>query len=416
MFSPNQLYDYLRYYLHTNKKDALVRNFIINGSRDLRFLSTSNCDYIDGDGSFNLQIDNNAPLKKSYGLIEMHDQEPIDLNILHHETVKNIDSDSFRHCFSVDDFVYAVSSSPYSPIICHSERNSNTISKFTKNNFIPVHFWSHAITSRYWFNHYRMLEKSNLHLPTHRFGAYIRGLSGSREYRSKILTDFSKFNIDVFCPILFNSKTTIDSDESASIPWHEHTTFDIHIVPETIFNTEKIHLTEKVFKPIVMYQPFILFSGPNSLRYMRDYGFKTFSSVWDESYDTIINGDERFDSIFKLIRTLNGMPNDEYNEIIKKTLPIVEFNRNHFYSEGFQSAIIKEIIDGLNDALVLQEESFYTIPGGTLFHYYDLYYDKIDKQTMDTTVKPFLRDSLKIINEKSNQVANEVIKKYNKLL
>ena len=42
--------------------------------------------------------------------------------------------------------------------------------------------------------------------------------------------------------------------------------------------------TEKILKPIQQYHPFILL-GMYGLQNLRNLGFKTFDSVWDESYD-----------------------------------------------------------------------------------------------------------------------------------
>jgi pimeloyl-ACP methyl ester carboxylesterase len=70
-------------------------------------------------------------------------------------------------------------------------------------------------------------------------------------------------------------------------------------VAETVFN-QKVHLTEKIFKPIVMLQPFIVFAGPGSLKYLQSYGFQTFSAIWDESYD------EEVDSSTRLEKIING--------------------------------------------------------------------------------------------------------------
>jgi hypothetical protein len=59
----------------------------------------------------------------------------------------------------------------------------------------------------------------------------------------------------------------------------------LHIVNETV--VDKQHLTEKIFKPIVLKQPFVLMGGQGTLQYLRDYGFKTFKKWFDEDYDDI---------------------------------------------------------------------------------------------------------------------------------
>ena len=61
----------------------------------------------------------------------------------------------------------------------------------------------------------------------------------------------------------------------------------IHIVTETSFEENELFLSEKIIKPIVMYQPFIVLGPMGYLKRLKGYGFKTFSDFWDESYDEI---------------------------------------------------------------------------------------------------------------------------------
>src|SRR5210317_1222104 len=70
-----------------------------------------------------------------------------------------------------------------------------------------------------------------------------------------------------------------------------------HIVPETVFYYNKLHLTEKIFKPIVSKRPFLLVGAPNNLAYLKSYGFKTFDRWIDESYDQEMDNDRRIDKI-----------------------------------------------------------------------------------------------------------------------
>ena len=414
MFSPNQLYDYLRYYCYTNKKNVTVRNFIKHGSKcfeDLSQLSTFSSIYIP-------PIIENNDYSSNFGVMEMFEQEPLDIHAFYnasYENNKKHTPTSFRFLLNQNDYVFAKSATLYSPILAHSEVDSNDVREYKDNHFIPMYFWANAITSRYWFLHYELLQKDNVTSPK-RFGVYIRDTSGTRTYRKNIL-DFVKLHIleKCYCPILHEGEI-VSSDMSASIDWTDHTKFDIHIVPETIFNTEKVHLTEKIFKPIVMYQPFILFAGPKSLKYLRNYGFKTFSDVWDESYDLEYDSEIRYNKVIELIKNISQMNTHDYNRLIEKTKNIVNFNRKHFYSEKFKNTLLNELHNNMKTAMTLQEESFFNNPGGPLFHYYDLAY-KSDKAKFGNAHFPIPMDNaIRYANFKSNDVGDKIIKKYNHLL
>jgi hypothetical protein len=87
----------------------------------------------------------------------------------------------------------------------------------------------------------------------------------------------------------------IDYQEEKAIPNHsfalsavkESQESFVYVVTETCYWERKLHLTEKIFKPIVSRMPFILVGPAHNLEYLRSYGFQTFDYWWDESYDEI---------------------------------------------------------------------------------------------------------------------------------
>lgn len=416
MFSPNQLYDYLRYYCYTNKKNGIIRNFEIDGSKNLLELGIAENRMI---GESINTMETKSKLCETCGYIDMFDQEPVDINAYYNNTYhihKKKYKNDMELAFDTYHFVFSKAKAIYTPIICHSEVNSNDIKSYTDNFYTPVHFWSNAITGRYWYSEYELLTKIN-NPNTKRFGCYIRDTSGTRKYRKKLLDFLGLKNIrnNVFCPILDNSDINISSDKSASIEWNDHRQFDIQIVPETLFDTEKTHLTEKILKAIVMYQPFIVVGTPNSLNYLKKYGFKTFNNVWAEDYDCELLPDRRFYKITKLIKKISSMDNDTYSKMLNKTKEIVEFNRNHFYSDKFKKILLNELHDNLDNALDIQEENFYKIPGGTLFYYHDMYVKKTN-DTIYSNAKYSLHDALKYAYQKSEITGDAIVKKYKHLL
>ena len=70
--------------------------------------------------------------------------------------------------------------------------------------------------------------------------------------------------------------------------------------------------------------PFIIVGQPFSLRRLRDIGYRTFHSIWDESYDTIINPKERMSAIVDLVLQLNSRK--DFRDTIVSCREIVEHN------------------------------------------------------------------------------------------
>jgi hypothetical protein len=125
-----------------------------------------------------------------------------------------------------------------------------------------------------------------------------------------------------------------------------------HIVPETVFYDDKLHLTEKIFKPIVCKRPFILVSSKGNLQYLQNYGFKTFDKWIDESYDTEDDPDIRIDKIILQIKKLCQLSTSELKKMHREMEEILEFNYNHFYGD-FKEIIIEELIDNFKKCVFM---------------------------------------------------------------
>jgi len=95
---------------------------------------------------------------------------------------------------------------------------------------------------------------------------------------------------------------------------------------------DNIFITEKTFKCFPAMHPFIVFAYPNLLSELRKLGYKTFTPLIDETYDTIINDDDRFEAIWNEITRLLQKTPEEWIQWQTDIKEIVEYNKNHFYS------------------------------------------------------------------------------------
>lgn len=138
----------------------------------------------------------------------------------------------------------------------------------------------------------------------------------------------------------------------------------IHVVTETIFYENKLHLTEKIFKPIVARRPFILVGAAGNLQYFKSYGFKTFDKWIDESYDNEADPDKRINLIVKELEKFCKLSNDELIQIQKEMMDITEFNFNHFFND-FKRIIVDELVENFR-RLVIK----YNAGKDTSFPYY----------------------------------------------
>lgn len=69
---------------------------------------------------------------------------------------------------------------------------------------------------------------------------------------------------------------------------------------------DSFFLTEKTIKNLVVGMPFVSVATTHFLKNLRSLGFETYSSLWDESYDDILDYYQRVDCIVKLCNNLGS--------------------------------------------------------------------------------------------------------------
>jgi hypothetical protein len=106
------------------------------------------------------------------------------------------------------------------------------------------------------------------------------------------------------------------------------------IVSETyFFKDNPKFFTEKIFKPIIHKHPFVLLSIPNMLSHLREYGYKTFDGIIDESYDKIEDDEKRFLAVVNEIERLCNLSETELKSFKNQCIDIVDYNFNHIMNK-----------------------------------------------------------------------------------
>ena len=143
-----------------------------------------------------------------------------------------------------------------------------------------------------------------------------------------VITDEDLAQIEERLPLILDTPDhtlNLVFDEFASTKQLYEDSF-IHIISETNFFTHIVHLTEKSYKPIFYKQPFIMLGAKGSLQSMREQGFKTFSDIWDESYDNESNDSKRFFKVLELIKEIASWSDEKKLEVSTTIKTIVDFN------------------------------------------------------------------------------------------
>ena len=366
MFSVDNFYDFFVAEYGHEKTNNFIMTFQPHGSKDFHNLEPF------GIATATITQDHLEKLLKLFKRIIMHDQEPVSLDYIdtYRKTIsaqKNFQILNNRqaevlerykknglHHDTVFDFMYGKVKD--CPIICHSELHSKDIKLLKENGYLDCYYWWHGMIARDWFRHwehYQDLAVKDKSQCDQRFLLYSRAVDGTRSYRKSLIDHCKKYQHTV----RYNwNDQQVDSSYSAKIDIIDAVNSAVHIVAETLFDTEKIYLTEKVFKPMVMSQAFILFAPPGSLQYLKNYGFKTFDCCWDESYDCETDSVKRMTQLLSLIDQIAGQSQQEFQKMYQKAVPIIEHNRKRFFSTAFQEELLLEMRTNMAEALLKQNQ------------------------------------------------------------
>ena len=264
-------------------------------------------------------------------------------------------------------------------ILLHSEKRSYEVKKYLADkSLIPVYYWSHAIIARDWYRYAEHeIFKKNIRK---RFLIYNRAWTGTREYRLRF-TDLlianglvdqcqsscnptnngQHYQTHSFQNLLWRplnnlenyfEPVNIDSSASGDFCTSDYESTCVEIVLETLFDDNRLHLTEKSLRPIACGQPFILASTQGSLAYLQSYGFRTFDTIWDESYDLIEDPYNRMEAIIKVMKVISSWSESELNEKLQYVQEITIYNKQHFFSKSFFELIVNELQTNLSEAFL----------------------------------------------------------------
>lgn len=325
----------------------------------------------DPDALFNFGDDS---IELNY--IFFHDQEPIDLDIhrpLFDEVVRrNLDLDN--------------GGGPDHAVLVTSEYHSRPVREVCDSyGWRDFYYFFHGWAALDW---YRGYDKTFL-IPhpaqrkiSRSFLSANRIIGGRRDHRVVLMYHLLQSDINNawisfprVCPVEGIEATSIahridpamrDTFERADLPWcfpgeydhpmhscwlslfKENSECLAHVVTETVFHGDRQHLTEKTFKPICLGMPFVMVSTAHSLRYLKRYGFQTFDSIWDESYDQETDDDQRLIKIARLLKDLDDQSPKELNRMYRAAWPIIEHNYQHFYGGGFEQMLWQELTEMLS--------------------------------------------------------------------
>ena len=341
--------------------------------------------------------------------------QPENLEIIRNDTIQNhknplfifYDQEPLNFVYnkSLFDYIKQNTTGPY--VLVSTEKHSTEKERICQEyNFAQLDYFFHIFAAADWYRGSEYIP--NIVPPSKRklqktYITFNRLTSGERIYRSLFINELYKNNLLEFgyisyskeCPDGGNfadnlrlgitdqklnpelveeaivninniSNLRIDFAEDEYIPNQsmvlnpikELMESFVFVVTETCYWQDKTHLTEKIFKPIVLRMPFILVGCVNNLAYLREYGFKTFNEYWDESYDSIADPILRMQAVTKILQSLNNLDIDRLQAMLIDMKPILEYNYQLFNSPEF----VKREWDHLTNSLTAVSKLYQFVP------------------------------------------------------
>ena len=324
-----------------------------------------------------------SKLKQNY--VFFFDQEPIDLK-RHEATIER--AQDINYLYLLKKGVPYKTEQVLHGCIVTSEKDSETVTQICNQyNMQSAYYFFHGWAALDWYRGYNqtfLMSPPEERVINKTFIMPNRIIAGQRQHRLLMLYHIFKSNLKdnwISCPAICPAEN-IDINTAVQLlsniypdicdifsrqtfpmqfpgetnhPMHscwlslfdESTECLLYLVTETVATGRRLHLTEKTFKPICLQMPFVIVGTAGSLKYLRSYGFKTFGSLWDESYDEESNDIVRLEKIAQLLKELDTLSQKEKQELFRASKDIIQHNHNHFYNGGFEKILWAELINML---------------------------------------------------------------------
>jgi len=144
--------------------------------------------------------------------------------------------------------------------------------------------------------------------------------------KNKVIFDFMLNN----SPFQINENYDFKYNLACNLDIEDYKRTFISVISETLTNRNCLFLSEKIWKPIVIGHPFMVFGNKGTLKYLKELGYKTFSDWIDESYDEEEDNLKRCDMIINELKKFQKYNIKELKSMREEMYSICKYNKNHF--------------------------------------------------------------------------------------
>lgn len=126
--------------------------------------------------------------------------------------------------------------------------------------------------------------------------------------------------------------------------------YPINVISETLFFSEATFASEKIWKPMLLGQIFIVMAAPFYLQSIRKLGFKTFSPWINEEYDLIDDPVDRAVELVKTIKSITKLSDSEFGVLLEKCRPVLEHNKQILLDfSAINKLVSKQVVEAIEE-------------------------------------------------------------------
>lgn len=112
----------------------------------------------------------------------------------------------------------------------------------------------------------------------------------------------------------------------------------------------KTEISEKIYKPLAFYQPFVVIGSVDTLAFLSRQGFETYDNLWSEDYDCVTGDQDRLERVLAQVKDMVRTYNRYWSGWDRITQEKLEHNHARYFDvatieQNFNRQIISDIME-----------------------------------------------------------------------
>jgi len=131
---------------------------------------------------------------------------------------------------------------------------------------------------------------------------------------------------------------------SQIIPYQVYNKSYISVIAETESSNDAFFISEKIAKPLILGQPFVVFGGYQYLSHLKELGFCTFDKWLDETYDSVRDAHDRAQAVAQSAIKFSNLSAAEQQRSLQEMREVLDHNRRLVLDKSWTMKSIADAI------------------------------------------------------------------------